>query len=66
MRQGVIFIYVADNFKGDLKEKSEEGCSIEWIDVKDLSNLKQFPQNFCNIQKQTFGNDAEMLYNSKK
>lgn len=50
MRQGVIFIYVADNFKGDLKEKSEEGY-IEWIDVKDLSNLKQFPQSFCNMQK---------------
>ena len=42
--EGIIFIYVAEEFEGDLKEISEEGC-IEWIDIKDLSNLKQFSQN---------------------
>lgn len=42
--EGIIFIYVADDFEGDLKETSEEGC-IEWIDVENLSNLKQFSQN---------------------
>ena len=43
-KEGIIFIYVAEEFEGDLKEISEEGC-IEWIDIKDLSNLKQFSQN---------------------
>lgn len=42
--EGIIFIYVADDFEGNLKETSEEGC-IEWIDVENLSNLKQFSQN---------------------
>ena len=42
--EGIIFIYIAEEFEGDLKEISEEGC-IEWIDIKDLSNLKQFSQN---------------------
>ena len=42
--EGLIFLYVAEEFEGDLKEISEEGC-IEWIDIKDLSNLKQFSQN---------------------
>ena len=42
--EGIIFIYVADDFKEDLKETSEEGY-IEWIDVENLSNLKQFSQN---------------------
>lgn len=39
--EGIIFIYVAENFEGDLKETSEEGC-IEWIKIEDLPNLKQF------------------------
>lgn len=42
--EGIIFIYVADDFERDLKETSEEGY-IEWIDVENLSNLKQFSQN---------------------
>ena len=42
--EGIIFIYVAENFEGDLKETSEEGC-IEWIKIEDLPNLKQFSQN---------------------
>ena len=42
--EGIIFIYVAEEFEGNLNFKSEEGC-IEWINIEDLSNLKQFLQN---------------------
>ena len=34
--EGIIFIYVAEEFEGDLKEISEER-NIEWINIKDLS-----------------------------
>ena len=42
--EGIIFIYVAKEFEGNLNFKSEEGC-IEWINIEDLPNLKQFSQN---------------------
>ena len=42
--EGIIFIYIVENFEGDLKEISEEG-GIEWIKIEDLPNLKQFSQN---------------------
>ena len=42
--EGIIFIYVAEKFEGDLKETSEEG-TIEWIKAEDLYKLKQFSQN---------------------
>lgn len=42
--EGIIFVFVAEDFEGELKNVSDEGYS-EWIDVKDLSNIKQFPQN---------------------
>ena len=42
--EGIIFIYVAEEFEGNLNAKSEEGC-IKWIKVEDLSSLKQFSQN---------------------
>jgi 8-oxo-dGTP diphosphatase len=42
--EGIIFIYVAEEFEGNLKEETEEGC-INWIDLEDLFNLKQFSQN---------------------
>lgn len=41
--EGIIFIYVAENFDGDLQE-SEEG-RLEWIDIKELDNIKQFDMN---------------------
>ncbi len=44
MAEGIIFIYVAEEFEGNLKEETEEGC-IKWIDLEDLFNLKQFSQN---------------------
>lgn len=42
--EGIIFVFVAEDFEGELKNISDEGYS-EWIDVKDLRNIKQFPQN---------------------
>lgn len=42
--EGIIFVYVADDFKGDLKVVSEEG-TLEWIKLEDLSKIKQFDQN---------------------
>lgn len=42
--EGIIFIYTAKEFQGDLKEISKEG-NIEWIRIEDLSKIKQFSQN---------------------
>lgn len=42
--EGIIFIFVAQDFEGELKNNSEEGNS-QWIDVKELHNIKQFAQN---------------------
>jgi len=42
--EGIIFVFVAEDFEGELKSISEEGYS-EWIDIKDFSKIKQFPQN---------------------
>lgn len=43
-REGIIFIYTAEDFEGELLTLSEEG-SLEWIKIDDLSKLKQFDQN---------------------
>ena len=42
--EGIIFVYVAEDFKGDLTTVSEEG-TLEWIKLEDLSKIKQFDQN---------------------
>ena len=42
--EGIIFVYVAEEFEGNLTKISEEG-SMEWIKVEDLSEFKQFAQN---------------------
>ena len=42
--EGIIFIYVAENYKGDLITNSEEG-TVEWIKLEDLYKIKQFSQN---------------------
>lgn len=42
--EGIIFVYTADEFEGDLCLSSSEGV-LEWIDIKELSNIKQFEQN---------------------
>lgn len=43
-REGIIFIYTAEDFEGELLTFSEEG-SLEWIKIDDLLKLKQFDQN---------------------
>ena len=40
--EGIIFIFVAEKFEGNIKE-SEEG-KLEWIDINDLKKVKQFEQ----------------------
>lgn len=42
--EGIIFIYVAENYEGELVTKSAEG-NIEWIKTEDLTKIKQFSQN---------------------
>ena len=42
--EGIIFVYTADDYKGDLLSASEEGV-LEWIKFEDLEKLKQFDQN---------------------
>lgn len=41
--EGIIFVYTAEDFKGDLTI-SEEG-TLEWIRLEDLKNITQFDQN---------------------
>ena len=43
-KEGIIFIYIAEEFQGNLKELSEEG-KLEWIKLEDLLNVNQFQQN---------------------
>lgn len=43
---GIIFVYTAEEFSGDLKVTSEEG-KLEWIKFDDLSLINQFDQNKC-------------------
>ena len=42
--EGIIFIFTANEYEGELTINSEEG-HLEWIDIKELSNIKQFDQN---------------------
>ena len=42
--EGIIFIYTADKYEGELNSISEEG-ELEWINVDDLPSIKQFDQN---------------------
>lgn len=41
---GIIFVYTAEDYSGNLKVTSEEG-QLEWIKIEDLSTLNQFDQN---------------------
>lgn len=43
-REGIIFVYTANNFEEDLLKESEEG-TLEWIDVENLPKINQFEQN---------------------
>lgn len=42
--EGIIFIYIAEEYKGKLSKVSSEG-ELEWIKIDDLLSIKQFPQN---------------------
>ena len=41
--EGIIFVFVADEYEGEIKQ-SEEG-KLEWIEIDKLLNIKQFEQN---------------------
>ena len=41
---GIIFVYEANDFEGELFRESEEG-TLEWISVNELDNLNQFDMN---------------------
>lgn len=42
--EGMIFIYTAEDFLGNLSLVSDEG-NLEWVRLEDLSKIKQFDQN---------------------
>lgn len=42
--EGIIFIFTAENFEGELLEDSLEGV-LEWVKIEDLSKINQFDQN---------------------
>lgn len=42
--EGIIFVYTAENFEGDLTTVSEEG-TLEWIRLENLAKIPQFDQN---------------------
>lgn len=48
--EGIIFVYTADDFEGDLTTVSEEG-TLEWIKLEDLSKIKRI---LCNIMELMF------------
>lgn len=41
--EGIIFVYVASEYEGEIKESTEG--ELEWINVDDLSKIEQFGQN---------------------
>ena len=42
--EGIIFVYTADDYEGNLLSVSEEG-KLEWVKFEDLEKIKQFDQN---------------------
>ena len=42
--EGIIFIFTAEDFEGNLLNNSSEG-ELEWIKLEDLSKINQFDQN---------------------
>ena len=42
--EGMIFVYTAEEYKGELTATSSEG-ELEWIKIDDLLSIKQFEQN---------------------
>lgn len=44
LTEGMIFVYTAEEYKGELTATSSEG-ELEWIKIDDLLSIKQFKQN---------------------
>lgn len=42
--EGIIFIYTAENYEGELCQESSEG-ELEWIKLDNLLSIRQFDQN---------------------
>ncbi len=42
--EGIIFVFTAEDFEGNLTVSSEEG-TLEWIEIEDLTKIPQFDQN---------------------
>lgn len=42
--EGIIFVYTAEEYQGELIETSSEG-RLEWVKMDDLLSIKQFEQN---------------------
>lgn len=42
--EGIIFIFIAENFEGELLKDSLEGV-LEWVKIEDLQKINQFDQN---------------------
>lgn len=42
--EGIIFVYTAEDFEGNLKTDCQEGA-LEWIELEDLGSISQFDQN---------------------
>lgn len=42
--EGIIFIYIAEKYYGTFNQISNEG-KLEWINIEDLTMIKQFEQN---------------------
>ena len=42
--EGIIFVYTATDFEGDLTISTKEG-KLEWVKIEDLSKIPQFDQN---------------------
>lgn len=42
--EGIIFVFVAEEYEGELTLSSEEG-SLTWIPIEELDSLEQFEQN---------------------
>lgn len=44
LTEGIIFIFTAEDFEGELLNNSSEG-KLEWVKIEDLSKINQFDQN---------------------
>lgn len=44
VNEGIIFIYTAEEFNGELNDISEEG-TLEWVKIDKLLDIPQFDQN---------------------